>query len=283
MYNKDMKNLLPTLKVNEQEVLDYLIKEKRGIFDLVLDKPLIESKGLLSPVFVKKMKALDLIQPLQWGRYVVASKEKPTTSPLYYNSEVLPKILLERLKMDYYLSWHSALWHYGLIDQQSSTIFTAIKERKKDFRSNALSVKFVTISSTKFFGFKTVSFLGHKVNMATPEKGLVDCFDHPEFAGPYGVVVNALKEAWDKGLITGEALTKTILQMDSPTLNRRLGFWMERYEIPGSEKLLPYLGRGYAVLLSPGRYQKSELPWKVNRKWRILEDEQIIYTAEHLK
>ena len=271
------------LNKQDEEVVSYFVRQKKGLLDTYLDKKYLNDHLNSPRSFIRRMKEDGVLRSIQWGRYIVTSKENPQKNPLYHSFEVLPKLLLERLGMEYYVSWHSALWYYGLLDQQSGTITAAITGRKVNYESETIGVRFVSLSKGKFFGYTERSISGHRINMAVPEKALIDSFAHPDLSAPYSVIVNSLREAAQDKLISGNKFAKMCLRMESPALNRRIGFWMERYEIDGYQELLPHLGHKYAVSLAPGPYEKTETATKVNRKWKVLEDIQIIYTVEHMK
>jgi predicted transcriptional regulator of viral defense system len=184
--------------------------------------------------------------------------------------------------MDYYVSWHSSLWHYGLIDQQSRRIYVAVMKRKRPVTLGLASVRFVTVAERKFFGRTRVEDFEWPVWMATVEKALIDCFDQPRLAAPLPVIANALRNAHREGILDSERLVADALRFNSPNLNRRLGFFMDLYDIPGTEPLALRVGRAYAVPLAPGGKPDGErLP--VNRRWRVYEDSAIIGTALELK
>ena len=118
--------------------------------------------------------------------------------------------------------------------------------------------------------------------MATVEKALIDCFDQPRLAAPLPVVANALRDAYRDGILDPERLVADALLFNSPNLNRRLGFFMDLYDIPGTEPLALRVGRTYAVPLAPGgKPDGKRLP--VNKRWRVYEDPAIVGTALELK
>ena len=64
-------------------------------------------------------------------------------------------------------------------------------------------------------------------------------------------------------------------------LNRRIGYFMEKLDIPGAEALQSHLGRKSAVTLQPGRAPQPGA--KVDPRWRVYEDEALISAARELK
>jgi predicted transcriptional regulator of viral defense system len=273
----------------ERLVLDYVTRKADRTLDLKLDAAGIAALALersMRPIrlksVVQRMQEKQLLHTLQRGRYVISPEQTPSRSPRLDELDVVADAVLRRLDMDYYVSWHSALWHYGLIDQQSRRIYVAVTKRKRPVTLGLASVRFVTVAERKFFGRTRVEDFEWPVWMATVEKALIDCLDQPRLAAPLPVVANALRDAYRNGLIDPERLVADALRFNSPNLNRRLGFFMDLYDIPGTEPLALRVGRTYAVPLAPGGKPDGErLP--VNRRWRVYEDPAIIGTALELK
>jgi predicted transcriptional regulator of viral defense system len=271
----------------EQVVLDYLSSKPDRTLDRQLDAPAITAlakrsglSGIDLPSVMKRMHTKGLLHPLQYGRWVASADAQPSRSARLDELDVVADAVLRRLDMDYYVSWHSALWHYGLIDQQSRRIYVAVTRRKRPAQLGLADVKFVTVAGRKFFGRTRVEDFEWPVWMATVEKALIDCFDQPRLAGPLPVVANALRMAYRVGVLEPERLVADAIRFDSPTLNRRLGFFMDLYDIPGTEPLALRDGRKYAVPLVPGQ-ESDGAP--VNRRWRVYEDPAIVGTALELK
>lgn len=269
-------------------VLDFIAAEKDGTLDLRLDaKPLAafaHARGVPAPRLksvVQRLQERQLLHTVQGGRYVVSPRHKPSPVPVFDSLELVPDTLLRRLSdMPYYLSWHTALLHYRLVEQQSSSVIAAVTRRKRPAEFSGYHVQFVTMKPEKFFGFCEQRRRRGVVVMADLEKAIIDSLDQPRLAAPVPVIIGGLRYAWRRRKLDPERLVEYAVRFDSPTLNRRLGFFMERYDIPGYEALELRLGRGYAVAMEPGGPTKN-LP--VSRRWRVVEDEDLIYSAEHLK
>lgn len=266
----------------------YMRQKSDPIFDLKLDsepfKAFARDQQTTAPEMrhlLHRLSKKGVAHPLQWGRYLI--QERPTKTPQMDALDPLADALLRRLDTDYYLSWHSALWHHGLIDQQSRKIFVAVKTRKRNASVGMWHVRFITVSERKFFGSEQVDELDWPVWMATPEKALLDSFDRPDLAAPPAVVANALQRAWREDLIDPAKLVSDALKFESPVLNRRVGFFMELYEIPGWEPLSLMTGRRAVVPLAPGRETKGRGPAVINRRWRVYEDPSIVGAALDLK
>ena len=253
------------------------------MLDLRLDGPWLSTLARNVPDGIHQMRRRGTLRTLQRGRYLVATDSKADRSrPRLDDLDPVADAVLRRLEIDYYVSWHSALWHYGLIDQQSRRIYVAVRKRKRPVTLGLASVRFVTVAERKFFGRVRAEDFEWPVWMASVEKALIDSFDQPRFAAPMAVVANALASAYREGILDPEKLVAEAIRFESPNLNRRLGFFMDLYGIPGSEPLALRVGRAYAVPLAPGRGPQGQRP-PVNRRWRVYEDPAIVGTALELK
>jgi predicted transcriptional regulator of viral defense system len=283
---------MPGGRPNEVEnlLLDYIYDHKPDrTLDVSLDEaPFREYAGvrgkesLSFSTAVERLAAKNVLHRIQHGRYVASRERGPARSPRLDAFDPLAEAVLRRLEFDYYLSWHSGLWHHGLIDQQSRRIYAAVRREKRPVRMGLAEVRFVQVTERKFFGWETDEDFEWPVCVATVEKALVDSFDKPKLAAPVPVIADAMRGAWRAGKLDPELLVKTVERFGGPTVARRVGFFMDLYGIPGSERLTLRLGRGYAVPLTPGRRPApGEQP--VNSRWRVYEDPAIVATALELK
>lgn len=274
----------------EDLLLDYLYEEKPDrTLDLALDeepfREFAKARGKQSLNFGKAVERLatkGMLHRLQHGRYVASRERGAARSPRLDAFDPVADAVLRRLKVDYYLSWHSGLWLHGLIDQQSRRIYVAVKKEKRPAQIGLAEVRFVRIAERKFFGWEVDEGFEWPVRVATVEKALVDSFDRPKLAAPVPVIADALRKAWQAGHLDPERLVDMVERYGGPTVARRVGFFMDLFEIPGSEPLTLRLGRGYAVPLVPG-HKPSPGEQRVNRRWRVFEDPAVVSAALELK
>lgn len=217
---------------------------------------------------------------VQAGRYLVSNRA--SRAPRLEALDPLAAVVLRRLPHRWYLSWHSALWHYGLIDQQASRLYVAVTARKRSALIGRREVRFVTVNERKFFGWETVDGFGQTLYIATVEKAIVDSFDQPRLAAPVSVIANAMRSAWREGVLDPERLVADALRFGSPVLNRRLGFFMELYGMPAADPLALRIGRKSAVPLAPGR-EPEPGAIGVDPRWLVFEDPAIVGAAEQLR
>jgi predicted transcriptional regulator of viral defense system len=257
-------------------------------FDLSLDGPglarFASARGQQAPdveSLLRRMVAQGQAHRLQAGRYLVNRPGVLSPRPRLDDLEPVAELVLRRLDHSYYLSWHTGLWHHGLIEQQSRTVLCAVTVRKRPVRLGAQTVRFVSVAQRKFFGFSRSDDYEAPVWVADLEKALLDSIDMPHLAGPMPVVIAALDQAARKGTLDSQRLVAYAIEMGGPVLNRRLGYFMEQLGIPGAAELQPYLGRKSAVTLQPGRTPQPGT--KVDPRWRVYEDDALISSAKELK
>jgi predicted transcriptional regulator of viral defense system len=266
----------------EAQVLDRLGREGRPFLDLRSDRPWLEQISDDPKFLVHRMRQKGLLHTVQRGRYVVNLQGDATATARLRSLEPLAEAVLGRLDIPYYVSWHSALWHHGLIDQQSRRLYVAVTKRKRPASFSPWAVRFVTLQPRKFFGYETVSIGGATVSMATVEKAIIDSFDQPRLAAQPAIVANALLRAWTSRKLDSEQLVADAIRFGSPTLNRRLGFFMTRFGIPNSDELSLRLGKGYAVPLAPG-WEADPDESHVDTTWGVVVDDELVYAAESPK
>lgn len=262
------RRLVEALRLREQSTVD--LHEDAAWLSSITSQP----RKLLWRLADKKV-----AHRVQNGRYLVDLRAIPRPGPAVQSLDGLAGFLLERLgDRRHYLSWHSALWRYGLVDQQSRRLYVAVDTQKRDAHFGAFSVHFINVVDRKFFQGPVERQPG-AVRLASPEKAIIDSLDRPDLAGSMASVVTALRRAHARKLIDPHQLVETAISFGSPTLCRRLGFLMERYGIPNSEQLLGHLGKGYAMPLNPGG-ATDEDAGLVDTRWGVRLDATLLRAGD---
>lgn len=275
--------------IAQETLLQFMEQKTDRVLDLKLDEAQLQElarQRLGHPINLRKavehLRSSGRLHSLQAGRY--AFTEKPAPSARLMDLDPVAEALLRRLEIPYFISWHSALWHHGLVDQQSRRIYVAVSRRKRPARIGAGVIQFVFISDQdKFFGGEPQSAYEWPVNVARAEKAIIDSLDKPRYAAPLPVIAGALRRGYTDGLIDPEQLLSDALRFNSPHVNRRLGFFMDLFGVPGTDELALRIGRGYAIPLDPGRRYEQDARPPVNRRWQVFADPGIVGTAEELK
>lgn len=270
----------PRLTPMEERFLVWAAKERRTAVDLQADAAQLAVFSAKPRDMLYELARKGRVHRVQAGRYLIS--RAPTRRPRLDALDPLAAVVLRRLPHQWYLSWHSALWHHGLIDQQASRLYVALTARKRAAGIGRSQLRFVTVNERKFFGWDTTKEFGETVHVATVEKAIVDSFDQPRLAAPVPVIANAMRSAWRGGKLDPERLVADALRFESPVLNRRLGFFMDLYEIPAAAGLEHHIGRKSAVPLAPGREPEPGTT-PVDSRWLVFEDPAIVGAARQLR
>ena len=267
------------LTKRERQVISRLRDEGRWWLDLQRDADWLDSISDSPKDLVYRLRQKGVLHTVQRGRYVLNLDESASRAPRLRALEPLAEAVLGRLDVPYYLSWHSALWHHGLVDQQSRELYVAVTVRKRSATFSPWRIRFVTVRQRKFFGGEETVVAGSPVWIASLEKAIIDSFDQPQLAAHPAIVANALRRAWERGTLDADTLVAEALRFGSPTLNRRLGFFMERFDIPGAEELRLHIGKRYSVPLARG-WTEDPGEGYVDTRWGVVVDEELVYAAE---
>jgi predicted transcriptional regulator of viral defense system len=172
----------------------------------------------------------------------------------------------------YYFSYYTSNSHYGFTTQMPFTLFIATIKKRPYMEWSSSTFKFVTLSARKFFGYRREKVFDTEVNMAEPEKSLIDSFDKPRYTGG---IEQLARITWI-GLrrVNREKLVKYAVNMGSHALVKRLGFIID---FLAKEKLVESLSRdlrdmlhehvGKSVIyLDPQRPKTGEF----SKEWKII-------------
>ena len=154
---------------------------------------------------------------------------------------------------EYYVSFWTALAHYGLTEQLPSTVFVALAgQRKKAFVFHRQTYRFVTLPAHRFFGWREIPIGDQTCRIAEVEKALVDALYQEQYGGGIIEVAKCLHHA--RAVVAPARLIAYAVRMDSAALCRRLGYLMTILGWREAPDLLPYLGR------TPETYLSTLLP-----------------------
>jgi len=172
----------------------------------------------------------------------------------------------------YYFSYYTSNSHYGFTTQMPLSLFVATTMKRSDFEWAGNVFRFVTLSKRKFFGYRLEKVFDAEVNMADPEKSLVDSFDKPRYAGG---IEQLARITW-RGLprVDKKKLVGYALRMNSHALVQRLGFIIDFIVKKGLADPLPEELRD-ALLSHVGRttvYTDARRPksGEFSEEWRIV-------------
>jgi predicted transcriptional regulator of viral defense system len=159
---------------------------------------------------------------IQAGKFELIPAERaeyafPDTNPLFLGSMLI---------QPYYFSFTTAGFFHGLSTQASHVIFIATSQdlprhrwvREKEYR-------LVFQPKHIFFGWSEVDAYGSRVNMAEPEKALLDSLAHPSYAGDIPEIAAMLWRG--RNSLERQKMVKYAVHFRSRALLQRLGCLLE--------------------------------------------------------
>jgi predicted transcriptional regulator of viral defense system len=146
-----------------------------------------------------------------------------------------------------YISYWSALNYHSLTEQVPMTVFAATTESSPEREIHNVSYQFITLTDSKFFGYEPVAFGSQQVNIATVEKALADCADHPEHCGGITELSKAFSNA--EG-VDCETLVEHLLRMKNGAAVKRIVYLADIHGIvlPHRAELEDAFTTGYSKL-----------------------------------
>lgn len=156
-------------------------------------------------------------------------------------------VIATHLATPVYISYGSALNYHGLTEQVPLTVFCATTDRVPDREIHGVSYRFVTLTAAKFFGYESVAVGSHQVNVATIEKTLADCADHPEHCGGITELSKALSNAENAEY---ETLIEYLLRINNGAAIKRIVYLADLHgiELPRRAELEDAFTTGYSRL-----------------------------------
>lgn len=203
-----------------------------------IDVPYTAAKKIASNLVEKKW--LERLKP---GIYLIVPLAAGEEGEYTEHEFVIASHLAEEM----YISYWSSLNYHGLTEQVPTTVFAATTDRVPEREIHGVTYRFVTLNESKFFGYVSVAVGSHQVNVASVEKTLVDCADHPEFCGGIGELAKALgnvtKIDWD-------TLVTDILEIGNGAAVKRIVYLADllELELPHRDELESAFTAGYSRL-----------------------------------
>ena len=199
------------------------------------------------------------------GKYELIPAERgehafPDTNPLFIGSQLVTP---------YYFSYATSAYFHGLTTQASQTVFIATLESKTHRRLvREKTYQIVHQSPHHFFGFREVNAYGSQIEMAEPDKTILDGLHRPIYIGDIPEIATMIWRGrnsfhWDQ-------LGAYALRFKSQSLIQRLGYLIDLLAIPVStafrNNLLASTGKNICYLGQPSRWGKGgefQQPWKI--------------------
>lgn len=196
--------------------------------------------------------------PAERGREGIAD-----TNP-YFNSEVF-------LQPCFY-SFGSASSFYGFTEQTFAEMYLASAKRHRPEEIRSKKYIFAYTPNALFFGFEEVEIFGNKVQMAVPERAILDALDRPEYAGGITEVSRIIRKSGQK--IDFDKILKFVRAWNQSALVQRFGFLLDLHQIKITNEIRNELKKlvkpdNKIYLTTRGKWKT---PLRLNTEWTVIEN-----------
>ena len=253
--------------------------ESKLILRLEWDKqPVVTIKDVINILEVTPDHARQILHRLardRWLSQITAGKYEliPAERGEYAFEDTNPLFIGSVLADPYYFSFATAAFFHGLTTQASQTVFIATSQKKpRRMLVRMKEYRLVFQPEHKFFGWSITNAYGSQVNMAEPEKTILDSLDRPEFAGDIPEVATMLWRG--RASLDWKKLVGYAIRYKSQTLLQRLGYLIDCLEHPADENAHAMLlaesgGKNKCYL---GQPRKWGLGGKYQSIWRVVDN-----------
>lgn len=181
----------------------------------------------------------------RWLALITSGKYEliPAERGEYAFTDTNPLFIGSVLASPYYFSFATAAFFHGLSTQAALTVYIATTQNKpRQIMVRDKAYRLVRQPTHKFFGWIEVDAYGSQVNMAQPEKTILDCLDRPGYSGDIPEIAAMLAQGssrldWDK-------LADYAANFKSQALIQRLGYLLEVLMIPSGDAIPKKLSAG---------------------------------------
>lgn len=222
--------------------------ERRGISVLALPRDASFLPDLADGHFRKllhRLRTKGWLLPIEHGKYLVVPRAARGTwgeHPFVVAAGIAPG--------DHYVSYWSALSHHRLTEQVPRIVSVALHgSRKREVHFQGWRYRFVTLTEAKFYGFAATEFTALngaarvEVEIALPEKAILDSLDQEGLAGGFPEIVKALQRGFRNAVLSGERLVECALRYPNAAVVARLGYLLQRLGRPEARALAPIARR----------------------------------------
>lgn len=220
LYRKNLESVLTPI---ESELLSHIKTSKCSLVDSKeVQKYLNIDAGYASKI-LERLDRKGYLERIIRGKYLFIPLEygyEERYPPM--NSLVVGSVLME----PYYYGYQTANNYHGFTSQFSPTAYICTVKPRRNFRWRNTSYRFVTLVVNKFFGFTKVKADGCDVNVAEPEKAVLDTLDKPGYCGGVSQAAYVVSNALGSGLDTDKLLSY-VVRMGQNSVLQRLGYLVE--------------------------------------------------------
>jgi predicted transcriptional regulator of viral defense system len=270
-----LDELVNVLTPTEAEVLSHIKGKDCGLIDVGgIGEGFDLERGYASKILdrLEKKEYLERIKPGIYLFIPMGYGYDERYPPM--NSLVVGSVLTQH----YYYGYQTANRYHGFTSRFSPVKYICTPKSRRDFTWRGITYRFVRLVEEKFFGFYRALADGCEIFVAEPEKAVLDSLDKPGYCGGLPRAVEALRNAYNRGL-RGDLLLEYSLGMGSNTVIQRLGylteFLVQRREIEIGETFLRSIEKRLPREVSNtflGSVVKHGRRGSLNLRWRVIEN-----------
>ena len=206
----------------ELQLIYTLEKQNQLIFNIVDAKRILQTSDASVKNVIYRLKNKHRIVEIERGKYLLA----PAKSGIEGHWSEHTFKILNKLIDTYYVSYWTALHYWGMTEQIPRTVYVVTTKIKKDIEFFGEKIQFVTVSPKKFYGYTTEKIDNDYFNIATREKTIIDCLDHPRYCGG---LIEVAKGLWTvRNQINFDELINIVEKFNVSSVQRRLGYLLEK-------------------------------------------------------
>ncbi len=168
----------------------------------------------------------------QQKKYIIKLRNGLYTFPEYNDKPNLNLYVANRLYQPSYVSLHYALNFYGIIPEVINRVTSVSTLKSKQFNNALGEFTFQSVQTKMFFGFEIKKTELWDVQMATPEKALIDLFHlFPIYNTVEDMELLRFDPSSLRESINIEKLGVYLTRIKSPTLNNRINLMKKVYAL----------------------------------------------------
>ncbi len=219
-----------------------------------LGKPVIRADDLekefgynraISNLILSRLSKKGWIQRLQAGIYRIVPMGSQNANPVPEDAWSIA----EELFSPCYISGWTAAEHWELTEQifNSTVIFTARKQRKKELTISGLNYRAKSIARKDIFGVKKIWSSNTQISIADIHRTIIDVLDDPEIGGGGRQTMDIVKEYFLHKDANPEILCQYAEKLGHGAVYKRLGFIAEKLKYfpqPLLDKLYSHIKTG---------------------------------------
>ena len=242
MGTSSVENIKQGLSRREALALTRLASQNQTIITIddiqnAIDVPYDDAKKIANNLVHKRW-----LDRLKSGTYLIVPLAAGETGEYTEHEFVIAAHLADPM----YISYWTALNYHGLTEQVPLTVFAVTTEQVPPREIHGVTYTFVTLTEGKFFGYDPVAIDAQQVNVASVEKTLVDCADHPEYCGSIGELAKGLAAAD----LEQATLTEYLLRLGNGAAIKRIVYLADLLgiELEQRDELVAAFTSGYSKL-----------------------------------